>query len=152
MKNFERIGNEYKMKPQLGTYVPLIGIFSIIMIVGFVKLPESSFKWWMLGILVILIISLLRSYFIIDMDRREMRVRKGLVGREVTVPIDRLEGFTIHKLKQYGLITISVSLIARYRNENGKEKRVQLAQSYFTKPIQRICNEIEEIIGAGDGR
>lgn len=74
MKNFERIGNEYKMKPQLETYVPLIGIFSIITIVGFVKLPESSFKWWMLGILVILIISLLRSYFIIDMDRREMRV------------------------------------------------------------------------------
>ncbi|KKO90762.1 hypothetical protein AAW12_14560 [Sphingobacterium sp. Ag1] len=146
MKNFERNGNEYKMKPQLGTYVPLVGIFSIMTLVGFIKMPESSFKWWMLGIVVILMISLLRAYFIIDMDRREMRVRKGLFGKEVTVPLENLQGFTIYKLKQYGLITVSVSLLARYRNEDGKEKKVQLAQRYFTKPIQRICNEIDEII------
>ena len=146
MKKFERNGNEYKMKPQLGTYVPLVGIFSIMTLVGFIKMPESSFKWWMLGIVVILMISLLRAYFIIDMDRREMRVRKGLFGKEVTVPLENLQGFTIYKLKQYGLITVSVSLLVRYRNEDGKEKKVQLAQSYFTKPIQRICNEIDEII------
>lgn len=146
MKNFERNGNEYKMKPQLGTYVPLVGIFSIMALVGFVKMPESSFKWWMLGIVVILMISLLRAYFIIDMDRREMRVRKGLFGKEVTVPLESLQGFSIHKLKQYGFITINVALIARYKDENGKEKKVQLAQSYFTKPISRIINEIDEII------
>ncbi|WON95031.1 hypothetical protein [Sphingobacterium sp. UGAL515B_05] len=152
MKNFERNGNEYKMKPQLGTYVPLVAIFAIMAIVGFVKMPESSFKWWMLGIVVILMISLLRAYFIIDMDRREMRVRKGLFGKEVTVPLENLQGFTIHKLKQYGLITVSVSLLARYRNEDGKEKKVQLAQHYFTKPIQRICNEIDEIIAEDHNR
>lgn len=152
MKNFERNGNEYKMKPQLGTYVPLVGIFAIMAIVGFVKMPESSFKWWMLGVVVILMISLLRAYFIIDMDRREMRVRKGLFGKEVTVPLENLQGFTIHKLKQYGLITVSVSLLARYRNEDGKEKKVQLAQHYFTKPIQRICNEIDEIIAEDHNR
>ncbi|MDR3009483.1 MAG: hypothetical protein LBV59_16230 [Sphingobacterium sp.] len=151
MKNFERNGNEYKMKPQLGTYVPLVGIFSIMALVGFLKMPESSFKWWMLGIVVILMISLLRAYFIIDMDRREMRIRKGLFGKEVTVPLESLQGFTIHKLKQYGFITVSVSLHARYRNEDGKEKKVQLAQHYFTKPIQRICNEIDEIIADDSG-
>ncbi|RKF30195.1 hypothetical protein BCY89_20575 [Sphingobacterium siyangense] len=127
MKNFERNGNEYKMKPQLGTYVPLVGIFSIMALVGFIKMPESSFKWWMLGIVVILMISLLRAYFIIDMDNREIRTRKGLLG-------------------QYGFITINVALIARYKDENGKEKKVQLAQSYFTKPINRIINDIDEII------
>lgn len=152
MKNFERNGNEYKMKPQLGTYVPLVVIFTLIAIVGFVKMPDSSLQWWMLGIVVVLVISLLRAYFIIDMDSREMRVRKGLFGKEVAVPLDRLDGFTIHKLKQYGLITISVSLHARYRDEAGKEKQVQLAQSYFTKPIQRICNEIEEITAADHNR
>jgi len=152
MKNFERNGNEYKMKPQLGTYVPLIAIFSIMTLVGFIKMPESSFKWWMLGVVVILMISLLRAYFIIDMDRREMRVRKGLLGKEVTVPLESLQGFTIHKLKQYGLITVSVSLHARYLNEEGKEKKVQLAQHYFTKPIQRICNEIDEIIAEENNR
>ncbi|MGJ1439076.1 hypothetical protein [Sphingobacterium siyangense] len=115
------------MKPQLGTYVPLVGIFSIMALVGFIKMPESSFKWWMLGIVVILMISLLRAYFIIDMDNREIRTRKGLLG-------------------QYGFITINVALIARYKDENGKEKKVQLAQSYFTKPINRIINDIDEII------
>ncbi|WP_312338610.1 hypothetical protein [Sphingobacterium sp.] len=152
MKNFERNGNEYKMKPQLGTYIPLVGVFAIMAIVGFVKMPESSFKWWMLGIVIILMISLLRAYFIIDMDRREMRVLKGLLGKEVTVPLESLQGFTIYKLKQYGLITVSVSLLARYRNEEGKEKKVQLAQHYFTKPIQRICNEIDEIIAEDHNR
>ena len=78
----------------------------------------------MLTIVVILKISLLRAYFIIDMDRGKCA---------------------------YGLITVSVSLLARYRNEDGKEKKVQLAQSYFTKPIQRICNEIDEIIADDNG-
>ncbi len=152
MKNFDRNGNEYKMKHQLGTYVPLVAIFSIMTLVGFIKMPESPFKWWMLGVVVILMISLLRAYFIIDMDRREMRVRKGLLGKEVTVPLESLQRFTIHKLKQYGLITVSVSLHVRYRNEDGKEKKVQLAQHYFTKPIQRICNEIDEIIAEENNR
>lgn len=152
MKNFERNGNEYKMKPQLGTYVPLVGIFSIMVLVGFIKMPESSFKWWMLGIVVILMISLLRAYFIIDMDNREIRTRKGLLGKEVTIPLESLQGFSIHKLKQYGFITINVALIARYKDENGKEKKVQLAQSYFTKPINRIINDIDEIIAEDNNR
>ena len=152
MKNFERNGNEYKMKPQLGTYVPLVGIFFIMALVGFIKMPESSFKWWMLGIVVILMISLLRAYFIIDMDNREIRTRKGLLGKEVTIPLESLQGFSIHKLKQYGFITINVALIARYKDENGKEKKVQLAQSYFTKPINRIINDIDEIIAEDNNR
>ncbi|APU96353.1 hypothetical protein BV902_08320 [Sphingobacterium sp. B29] len=152
MKNFERNGNEYKMKPQLGTYVPLVGIFSIMALVGFIKMPDSSFKWWMLGIVVILMISLLRAYFIIDMDNREIRTRKGLLGKEVTIPLESLQGFSIHKLKQYGFITINVALIARYKDENGKEKKVQLAQSYFTKPINRIINDIDEIIAEDHNR
>jgi hypothetical protein len=152
MKNFERNGNEYKMKPQLGTYVPLVGIFSIMALVGFIKMPESSFKWWMLGIVIILMISLLRASFIIDMDNREIRTRKGLLGKEVTIPLESLQGFSIHKLKQYGFITINVALIARYKDENGKEKKVQLAQSYFTKPINRIINDIDEIIAEENNR
>lgn len=136
MKNFERNGNEYKMKAQLGTYVPLIGFSVVVALIGFIQMPGSSLQWWMLAITVILLISLLRAYFIIDMDNREMRVRKGLFGKKVTVPLESLQGFAIHKLKQYGFITISVALVARYRDQNGKEKKVQLAQSYFTKPIK----------------
>lgn len=147
MKNFEQNGNEYKLKFQSGTYVPLIGIFAVLAIVGFIKIPESSFKWWMLGVVVILVISLLRSYLIIDMGRREIRARKGLLGKEVILPLEKLEGFTIHRLKQYGLITINVSLLARYRDAKGKDKELQLAQAYFTKPIQSILNDVDEIIG-----
>jgi hypothetical protein len=124
----------------------LIGFFVVVGLIGFIQMPDSSLKWWMLGIVVILLISLLRAYFIIDMDRREMRVRKGLLGKEVTIPLESLQGFSIHKLKQYGFITVNVSLIARYKNENGKEKKAQLAQAYFTKTIQRMLNDIDEII------
>lgn len=147
MKNFEKNGSEYKMKPQLGTYVPLVGFFLLLTIVGFIKIPESSFKWWMLGIVIILVVSLLRSFLFIDMEKKEIRVRKGLWGREIIIPLDTLQGFTIHKVKQYGLITINVSLLARYVNEKGKDKEIPLAQSFFTGPIQHVLNDIDEILG-----
>ena len=37
-------------------------------------------------------------------------------------------------------------------DENGKEKKVQLAQSYLTKPINRIINDIDEIIAQDHNR
>lgn len=146
MKNFIKEGNQYKLKPQLGVSIPLIGAFLVFAIFGFIKLPESSFKWWMLGVVVILIISFLRAFFIIDMNKKEVRSRKGLLGTTITIPVDKLQGFTIHKLKQYGIIPINVSLHARYINEKGKNKEAALVQSFFTRPIQSIMNDIDEIL------
>ncbi|MGJ1367626.1 hypothetical protein [Sphingobacterium spiritivorum] len=146
MKKFTRNGNEYKLNTQWGLYIPLVGSFVILTIAGFTAIPESSFKWWMIGIVVLLILSILNSYLIIDVDKKEIRTKTGFIKVSRTIPFADLKGFTVHKTLHFGFITTNVGLVATYRDNNGKKKDIQLAQSFFARPIQHILNEIDEII------
>jgi len=148
LKNFTQEGNVYKLKTQYGISVPLCGAFLLLALFGFLNIPESSFKWWMLAIFIFCLISFLRSYLFVDMDKKEMRARMGL-GSEKTIPLADFQGFTIHKLKQLGFITTNVTLIARYTRA-GKDSEIRLAQSFFTRPIQNILNDMDEILGHND--
>ena len=148
LKNFTRNGNIYKLKTQYGIYVPLCGAFLLLAIFGFVNMPESSFKWWMLAIFALCFASLQMSYLFVDMDKREIHVRLGL-GTGKIIPISDLQGFTVHKLQQLGFITTNVTLIARY-HKAGKDKELRLVQSFFTRPIQSILNDMDEILEQHD--
>jgi len=145
-KNFLQIENVYKLKRQFGMIVLLCGFILLLTILGFVKMPEESFKWWMLGLLALLILSYSASFLIIDLDKQEIRVKIGFLRTEKILALADLQGFTIHKIKQMGLITINVSLLANY-TKNGKDKKTMLVQNFFTKPIQNILNDIDEILG-----
>lgn len=147
MKNFTKVGNQYKLKPQWGMNIPLIGAFVVLAIVGFTKMPESSFKWWMSSICIILFISVINSFMVIDLDKREIRVKMGIFARSKIIPFTCLLRFTVVQTKQYGLITINVTLIAHYINDKGKDKTVSLVQSFITSSIQDILNDINEILG-----
>ncbi|MFT3901988.1 MAG: hypothetical protein QM727_02400 [Niabella sp.] len=147
MKNFTQEGNTYTLKRQYGMFVPLCAAFLLLAVVGFTQMPESSFKWWMLGIALLMFFLFLKTSLIIDMDKNEIRIIAGLFGKPITVLIASLQGFTIHKVKYIGFITINVSLIANYINDKGKEKEVSLVQSFFSRPIQSILNDIDDILG-----
>ncbi|KFF09774.1 hypothetical protein IW15_22200 [Chryseobacterium soli] len=147
MKNFTIEGNLYKLKPQWGMNIPLIGAFIILTIVGFAKIPESSFKWWMLGISILLLISVLSSYLIINLDQKEIRTKIGFFGRARIISLESLEDFTVLKTKHYGILTINVKLLANYVNSKGKDKTTVLAQAFFARPIQHILNDVNEILG-----
>ncbi|MGG5210620.1 hypothetical protein ACQWU4_16970 [Chryseobacterium sp. MIQD13] len=146
LKNFKRTGNEYRLTSSKGFNIALCSFILVLSGIGFVKAPESSFKWWMLGLAIVLILSLAVSYCIIDMDKKEIRIKIGLLGGSRTIPITDLQGFTIHKIKHWGVLTINVSLIANY-SKKGKQKEVRIAQRLFTRPIQSILNDIDEILG-----
>ncbi len=146
MKNFIKEENLYTLKRQYSLIVPLLGTFFGLALVGFLKIPESSFKWWMLGIGILLAIAYARRSLVIDMDKREIRVVMGLFHPVRTIPLEQLQGFTVHRLKYMGFITINVSLIADYYNEEGKPKELGLAESFFKRPIQSILNDIHEVI------
>ena len=148
LKNFTREGNVYKLKTQYGIFIPLCGAFLLLTVFGFLRIPDSSFKWWMLAIFLLCFVSFRMTYLFLDMDKKEIRVRMGL-GTGKTIPIADLQGFTIHKLKQMGFITTNVTLIARYSKE-GKDKELRLVQSFFTRPIQNILNETDEILERND--
>lgn len=124
----------------------MVGSFVLLTIAGFTAMPESSFKWWMMGIVVLLIISILNSYLIIDLDKKEIRTKTGFIKSSQIIPFADLKGFTVHKTLQLGFITTNVGLVASYLDKNGKKKDIQLAQSFLTRPIQHILNEIDEII------
>lgn len=149
LKNFIEDGNVYRLKKQYGFMVVLCGAFLAIALFGFIKAPGSSFKWWMLGIAVVLFISFQANYLIIDLNTGEMRAKASLISPGKTILLKNIDGFTVHKMKQYGVITTNVALLVRYI-QNDKEKQVQLAQHFFTKPIQSILNDIDEIIAKND--
>ncbi|UWX61776.1 hypothetical protein N0B40_05715 [Chryseobacterium oranimense] len=146
LKNFKQTGNQYKLTSSNSFNAILCSCFLMLSVFGFIKIPDSSFKWWMLGITILLILSALVSYCIIDMDKKEIRIRMGLIKGPKIIPIANLEGFIIYKIKQLGIITINVSLIANY-TINGKKHEAGIAQRLFTRPIQSILNDIEEILG-----
>lgn len=146
MKKFTKKGNIYKLKPQLGISIPLVGSFAALTAAGFIKMPESSFKWWMMAISILLLASFLCSYLIIDIGRKEIQTKTGFLAGSQTIPFEKLQSFTIHKIRQYGLITINVGLTAEYDDKDGNPKMAVLAQSFFTAPIQNIVNDMEEIL------
>ncbi|MBB6369672.1 hypothetical protein [Chryseobacterium shigense] len=146
LKNFKRTGNQYKLTSSNSFNIALCSIMMMLSVLGFVKIPESGFKWWMLVLTVLLILSVAASYCIIDMDAKEIRIRVGFIRGPGIIPISDLQGFTICKIRQLGILTINVSLIANY-TKNGKEYEANIAQRIFTRPIQSILNDIEEILG-----
>ena len=88
MKKFIQDGNVYTLKKQYGMFVPLCGAFLILSIVGFTEAPESSFKWWMLGIALLMFFLFLKYSLIVDMNQREIRICAGLFGKPITIPIE----------------------------------------------------------------
>ncbi len=151
LKKFTQEGNIYRLNRQYGLIVPLVGFFILLSFIGFAYSPESSFKWWMLGIALLCGVSFMVSSLAIDMDKKEIIARMGLIGSTKTVPLSDLQGFTIHKLKQMGFITTNVTLTAQYI-KNGREREIRLVQSFFTRPIQNILNDIDEILESHDQR
>ena len=146
MKKFTKKGNIYKLKPQWGLSITLVGAFAALTATGFLKMPESSIKWWMMAISILLLASFLCSYLIIDLDSKEIRTKTGFLAGSQTILLEKLQSLTIHKVKQYGLITINVGLTADYTDNDGNAKMAGLAQSFFTAPIQNILNDMEEIL------
>lgn len=150
LKYFTQEGNQFKMKPQYIFFV-LAGFFFFFGIIAMIKAPDSSAKWWLFAIAIIVIISISRQSLIIDLDKKEIVIRRGLIGNFKNIAFNDLRGFTIHKLKYMGFITTNVTLLANY-NKNGKIKQIALRQGFNTKPIQNTLNDLDEILAQhGEG-
>lgn len=149
LKNFIQEGNIYKLKPQYGLFIPLFLIFVALGVLTTIKSPGSNIKWIFYGIALLGILAFFKQHFTIDLNKKEMQAKMGLFGGGQSIPLSDLQGFTIHKLKQMGFITTNVTLIANY-TKNGKNKQMRITQSFFTKPIQSILNDIDEILAQND--
>lgn len=97
-----------------------------------------------LGIgLVVIFVSI--GISIIDVDRKVFMVKNNAFQSEVTYPFDSFDGITLHRVKYFGILTINVSAVA-YFIVDGKEKAGSLNTAFTTAPIQRLINEIDDIL------
>ncbi|WP_343615893.1 hypothetical protein [Flavobacterium sp.] len=101
--------------------------------------------FWIFGILSVLsLISIWSKQIIIDLERKEIIVKIGLIGKPFPIPFEDFQNFELVRIKQY-LLTTNTSLNIQYL-KNGKEKSAMIAQGFTSRSMQNLANEIDEII------
>lgn len=142
-KKFTRIQNRYVLKKQYG--------FGLIVVLGMAAFTVGGIWYkntaviWIFGILTILCaIAIWQENFYIDLDKREFVIKNGLINKPVQIPFSDFINFEVVKVKQ-NLITTNVCLNLCY-NKQHKEKSIGIVQSFWTRSIQNIINEINQIL------
>ncbi|KFF06446.1 hypothetical protein [Flavobacterium reichenbachii] len=143
LQKFTKIENQYVMKRQHG--------FGLIVVLGMAAFAfaglwfKNTAMIWIFGILTVLcLISIFVNHVVIDISRREIIIKNGLMIPPVQIPFDNIVNFELVRMKQY-FITINVSLNLYYL-KNEKEQCSGIAQGLTTRSMQNLLNEIQEIL------
>ncbi|WP_289659920.1 hypothetical protein [Flavobacterium panacagri] len=143
LKEFVKDGNQYTMKRQYGFGLLVVGGMLAFTIGGIYY--KNTAVIWIFGILTVLcFISIWSQRFVIDLDRNEFIIKNGLINKPVQILFSDFVNFELVKIKHY-LITTNVCLNLYYM-KNNKEKCTGIAQAFTTRSIQRLINEINEIV------
>ncbi|WP_300596243.1 hypothetical protein [Niabella sp.] len=148
LKHFTAEGNVYKMKP---SYLLPITLIVILPLLSYLILREGKYPviGWIVLVMAILGFSgMISRSLVIDLNTREIRAKAALLRPAVRIPLADFQNFELHQLKQ-GLFTTNTSLNICYLKD-GKTKRALIAQGVTTRAMQRILNEIDEIISNYD--
>ncbi|KAF2508288.1 hypothetical protein [Flavobacterium foetidum] len=143
LKKFEKNGNQYIMKKQYG-----FGLFIVLAMAAF----AIGCLWYgkYIGAVVFLVLtvlcalSVLQDSFLIDLDQRHFVVKNGLIRKPTTIQFSDFVNFELYKLKQ-NFITTNVSLNMYYIKDN-EEKSIGIAQGFLTSSMQKLINEIYDIL------
>lgn len=143
LKYFTRNGNVFTMKKEYGFGLIIVAGLSAAAVWGyFAHLPDMI---WVFGILALLcFLSIFLKKVVIDLNSKEIITKNGLVNPAVHIPLSDFQNFELVRTQQYW-VTINTSLNIRYLR-NGKEKYAIVAQGFTSKAMQRILNEITEIL------
>ncbi len=143
LKKFEKNGNQFVMKRQYG--------FGLLVVIGMLAFTiggiynKNTTMIWIFGILTVLcFISIWSQNFAVDLDKETFIIKNGLINKPMEIPFADFVNFELVKVKQ-NLITTNVSLNLYYL-KNDKEKCIGIAQGFTTRSMQRLINEINEIL------
>jgi hypothetical protein len=146
-KKFTREGNLFVMKRQYGFGLIIVLAMAAFTIGGIWY--KNTAMIWIFGILTILcFISIWQQNFNIDLDKEEFNVKNGLINKPIEIPFTDFVNFEMVKIR-HNFITTNVSLNLYYRRDN-KEKCIGIAQSFSTRSLQILINEINEIISQNE--
>lgn len=144
LKHFTKEGNVYSMKTQKTFAIILIGgLLLVTFATYYAEMP--TLPWVFLVLAILSAISIISKKLTIDLDKKEIHAKIGLVKPAVIIPIDSIQNFELYSLSQ-GFIRTNTALNVYYINKNGKEKSAGIAQGFTLKAMQSILNEIEEIL------
>lgn len=144
LKHFTKEGNVYRMKTQETFATILIGGLLLVAF-GSYYAEISTLPWVFLVLAILSAISIMTKKLTIDLDKREISAKIGLVKPAVIIPIDSIRNFELYSLSQ-GFVRTNTALNVYYINKSGKEKSAGIAQGFTLKAMQSILNEIEEIL------
>jgi len=149
-KYFVQDGNKYQLKSQL----VFIGLLSGLFILGGLKFTffhdegKEGAMW--VGVFMILLGAAaalrLTAKNTIDMDAKQLLVKKNMFAGEVAYNLNDFEGFLVASTVAFFGVTMNATGNMTF-NVNGKEKNIMLNQSMFTvKPLNDMINEATSIM------
>lgn len=147
LHKFTKNGQLYAMKRQYG--------FSLIVVLGMAAFAfagvilKNAAMIWIFGILTIIcLISVFVNHVEIDMGRKIISIKNGLIIPPVQIPLSDFVNFEVVRTTQY-FVTINVSLNLYYM-KNGKEQCSGVAQGFTARSMQNLLNEIQEILNTDE--
>ena len=144
LEYFTKESGTYKFKPKIAFKIIMSILLLGVVIAGYTtKVPAFS---WLFGILLVMIVvTIFTDKFEIDTNRKMIVLRQGIYMQSRSVPFDKIVGFEMFTTS-VNLVRSSVALNLYYENEKGKEKVIKVAQSMSKKHIQKIMNEVDDIL------
>src|SRR5690554_3556564 len=115
LKHFTKEGNVYSMKTQKTFAIILIGgLLLVTFATYYAEMP--TLPWVFLVLAILSAISIISKKLTIDLDKKEIYAKIGLVKPAVIIPIDSIQNFELYSLSQ-GFIRTNTALNVYYRSE-----------------------------------
>ncbi len=136
------------MKRQLGFGLGIAVGCAVMAVIGMVT--GLSGMTWVFGILALICgAAALTERVEIDTERREIRVKKGLLKPPVVIPFAQIMGFNIGRLIY--VIPVNVSLAVKYISD-GREHTALVGQGLTMRAMEQLLQEVETIVAVAPGR
>lgn len=144
-KYFEQDGDKYLLKAQFVFIGFLGGLFLVggLILAFTIGETDKANRWvgYIMAILGALVLLRLTAKTTIDMESRQVLLKKNLFASEVAYSLDYFETFLVAKTISVFGITMNATA-SMVLNIEGKEKLLMLNQSVFsTVPLNNMINE-----------
>ena len=153
-KYFEQDGDKYHLKAQFVFIAFLGGIFLIGgLLLAFTKGSADKAGMWVgygMALLGAMVLLRLTAKATIDMQTRQILIKRNLFASEVAYSLDNFETFLVASTVSIFGITMN-GTASMILDIDGKEKNLMLNQSIFTvAPLNHMVNEALQIMKIED--
>lgn len=147
LKYFTREGNVYTEKKRYGMALFLLIVMGGLTWICIDMNPGNKIYWLFIILGIAAPLGVMLKNFKIDFGTNEITTKPALIRPTAVIPISGIQNFTLHEVSYMGLITTNASLEVHYL-KNGKEKSLMVAQGFSKKGMQKLLNELDEILAS----